>query len=296
MAQILVVDPNEAFSTLLTEELRRQQHAVEAAFTCDEALDTAQAQSFDLALLDMGLEEMGAVALAQSLREISSQMRLIFIPLIGEDLASEVKDIIGYQGVLPKPFFLPELPERIEAALKAPLNGGASVVEEPVLEIFAEPAPPEVEVAELSEASASSPEVETVFQSTISAKVVARHRTEIERALRGLAREIAAEAVLLTVGEQLAASVGRLGGADNRVLADTIIRSWRSAQDVARVLQCEQTGFEMTLAGGGYNLYAIAVEGSTILSVAMRGNTPLGLLRHRARGTADEVAYVCSEG
>lgn len=119
--RVLVADPNMAFATLLQEELRRQGYEVVGASTCAESLDQARAGTLDLALLDMALDEPGAVALGQQLRELHPTLRLMLIPLMGESLAPEVATSLAIQGILPKPFFLPELPERIGAALRAPL-------------------------------------------------------------------------------------------------------------------------------------------------------------------------------
>ena len=302
MADILVVDPNEAFATLLTEELRRQDHQVVSALSYDEALGVAQSRSVDLALIDMGLNGPGAVALAQGLREVRPQLRLVFIPLIGEELAPEVGQLIVYQGVLPKPFFLPELPDRIDQALQMPLEGGQeeSVTVESVSEEAEPPivvAEPAIETAPPPVETSSSP-IEDLYavQSTISADLVARHRREIERALRVLAREIGADAVLLTVGEAVAASAAQMQGELIEVLAETVTGSWRRSLRVAHILDRAQTHFEFNISGGDYSLYAISVDGDTILTVALRSSTPLGLLRHQARGTAEEIAYLCRDG
>ncbi|MFP4344494.1 MAG: response regulator [Anaerolineales bacterium] len=307
MADILVVDPNEAFATLLTEELRRQDHQVVSVLSYDEALGVAQSRSVDLALIDMGLNGPGAVALAQGLREVRPQLRLVFIPLIGEDLAPEVGQLITYQGVLPKPFFLPELPDRIDQALQRPLEGEeqeVARVEEVarIEEVYEEDGPSSVLVEPVTErvpppVEVSSP-LEDIYavQSTISADLVARHRGGIERALRVLARESGADAVLLTVGESVAASAAQMQGELIEVLAETVTGSWRRSLRVAHILDRAQTHFEFNISGGDYSLYAISVDGDTILTVALRNSTPLGLLRHQARGTAEEIAYLCRDG
>jgi CheY-like chemotaxis protein len=303
MADILVVDPNEAFATLLTEELRRQEHQVVSALSYDEALGVAQSRGIDLALIDMGLDGPGAVALAQGLREMQPQLRLVFIPLIGEDLAPEVGELIVYQGILPKPFFLPELPDRIDLALQVPLAGeteaeAAESGEEP------EEAEPPLVVVETVAETADSPvepapaphEDLYAVRSTISADLVARHQGEIERALRVLAREIGADAVLLTVGDAVAASAAQMQGELIEVLAETVTGSWKRSLRVAHILDRAQTHFEFNISGGDYSLYAVSVDGDTILTVALRSSTPLGLLRHQARGAAEEIAYLCRDG
>jgi CheY-like chemotaxis protein len=123
----LVVDPNVAFATLLSEELVRLGHGVTTCTSGAEAVAAAQAarskatqQPVQLALLDMALQAPDALTLGHRLRTLLPSVRLVLIPMIGDDpVLGEGAPAI--QGVLPKPFFLPELPERIEAALQAPL-------------------------------------------------------------------------------------------------------------------------------------------------------------------------------
>lgn len=120
---IMVVDPNEAFATLLSEELKRQGYDVARCFSAEEAITSAKKRMPDLALLDMALEAPDAIVLGQQMRDIEPHVRLMLIPLMGEQLSPE-QAAISVQGVLPKPFFLPELPERIEAALQVPVDEG----------------------------------------------------------------------------------------------------------------------------------------------------------------------------
>ncbi|MGC9522534.1 MAG: response regulator [Anaerolineae bacterium] len=120
----LIVDPNVAFATLLAEELTRLGHEVTQCATGDEAMARARSTAPDLAFLDMALAKPDAVTLARELRGIAPEVRLVVIPLQGEDPACE-PDAPTIQGVLPKPFFLPELPNRIQTILKAPLAHAA---------------------------------------------------------------------------------------------------------------------------------------------------------------------------
>ncbi len=280
MTQVLVVDPNEAFATLLVEELERQGYGVMMANTYADAADAIEVTSFDLALLDMGLEEPGALTLAESLREAQPEVRLMLIPLMGEQLPQEAQANFSIQGVLPKPFFLPELPERVEAALQAPLEKGAAVVaEEPEVEEAVVAAPQTVE--------------EVTATSEISAKVVAQHRAAIERVMQDLAQDISADVVLLSVHDHLVAWIGSLVEAEAEAMAQAVIQSWTTSSEVGRILGHEQVRFEQSISGGDYVLYALSINSTAILTVAIRGTTALGLLRHQARGAANEIAHIC---
>lgn len=278
--RILVVDPNVAFATLLREELQRHGYEVVEASTFEEALACARADGLDLALLDMALEEPGAVALGHQLREIHPTLRLMLIPLLGETLAPEVASSLAIQGVLPKPFFLPELSERIETALRAPLIPlGIKIMD--TLPPPTKPEPPQEPASKASE----NAELKAL---------VAQQRKAIERIMRNLAQEVTADAVVLTVVDEMAAWVGLLQREDANAMAQAVIQGWITSAQVARILGREQVRFEQSIAGGDYMLYALSVNASMILAVAIRGTSALGLLRHRARGAAEEIAALCT--
>jgi CheY-like chemotaxis protein len=286
MTQILVVDPNEAFATLLVEELERQGYDVVMSNTYVDAEAAIDASSFDLALLDMGLEEPGALTLAENLREAQPEARLMLIPLMGEKLPEDARSRLSIQGVLPKPFFLPELPDRIGAALEAPLEA------EPTAEVDA--AEEEVEQAREEPAvAAQQPESPPVIPGAISAKVVAQHRAAIERVMRDLAQDISADVVLLSVRDHLAAWVGSLDEVEAEAMAQAVIQSSTTSSEVGRILGHEQVRFEQSISGGDYVLYALSIDAAAILTVAIRGTTALGLLRHQARGAASDIARIC---
>lgn len=277
MTHILVVDPNEAFAALLDEELQRQGYEVSTTYSYATALEAAGEQTFDLALLDMGLEEPGTLELAHRIRETQPSLRLMLIPMMGEELAPDVTAGLAVQGILPKPFFLPELPERIEAALQAPLKKVEKKTE-----------------TRAKRERKSKPEPVSVVKKSATGSVdtrwVTRNHDAIRRLMQGLAREVMADAVLLTVGDQMNAWVGRLEQAEAEAISQAVLQGWRASAEVARILGREQVRFEQSIAGGEYLLYAIGVNSNAILTVAVSGAVTLGMLRHRARGTAEEIA------
>lgn len=124
--RILVVDPNEAFATLLYEELKREGYDVDMCLNGVDALAAARRHPVNLAVLDMALAGPDALMLAQQLRNLNENLRLMLIPLMGEALSAQAMSL-SVHGVLPKPFFLPELPGLIKAAFDAPLTGIVAV-------------------------------------------------------------------------------------------------------------------------------------------------------------------------
>ena len=278
MAHVLVVDPNEAFATLLGEELQRQGYEVVQAGDEEAARAAARRQRFDLAIIDMGLD--APLPLARDLRRAQSDLRLMLIPLMGQTLPPEAEAKLAIQGVLPKPFFLPDLPAMIEAAMQAPL----AVEPEPA----PQEEPPVRESAPPSADTASPPSDVPLERGRLESNEGA-----IRRLLDDLAREVSANAVLLTFGDEIALWVGSLPAATVQAVADAALQGRRTSAEVARALGREQTGFEQSISGGDYMLYAIGVAPQSLLAIAIQGKSSLGLLRLNARATAREIASLC---
>jgi len=345
---ILVVDPNEPFAILLSEELKREGYDIDMCLRGADALMLARRQHIDLAILDMALANPDAIELAQTLRETDASMRLMLIPLMGETLSPHAATL-AVQGVLPKPFFLPELPGLIEAALSASVDGtapekpavtppitvadaaiapeeiaepsvpllddnifGPEIDVDPVVEIrprAAEapkpavppapapvPSPPPSTVQEtpkpvIAEAQLVPPGEEEGYG--ISYDAFVSHRVEVEQAMNLLLDDVGADAVLLTFGGGLLTWVGGLDQGEAESISRAIIHGWRTSAEVARILGREQVRFEQSIAGGDYMLYALSVEVNAIMGVAVRGSAPLGLMRHHARTTVDQIAQLC---
>ncbi|MBN1250002.1 MAG: hypothetical protein JXC32_20225, partial [Anaerolineae bacterium] len=72
-----------------------------------------------------------------------------------------------------------------------------------------------------------------------------------------------------------------------------VLSGSRTSAEMARILGREQLRFEQSIAGGSYLLYALGIQ-DAILAVTVSGDAPLGLLRHRARATAERIADLCT--
>ncbi len=140
MAQILVIDPNEAFATLLSDELRRLRHKVTIAASGRDAIGEARRRQPDLVLLDLAVSDPGPIETARELRQLYPSLRFMLTHFMGEQAPASLAPIV--QGSLPKPFFLPDLPGQIENALNAPIVGAGLVPEAPAEPAAAEAGPP----------------------------------------------------------------------------------------------------------------------------------------------------------
>ena len=272
-ASILIVDSNRAFAMMFKEGLEQDGgYRVTVATSGGEALQALVTTRFDMAVVDMGLTDPDGATVARSLRQQQNELRLVLIPLVGEGVPSELADL-GIQGALPKPFFLPELPGRISAALAAPMRS---------------PAPPTDGTPVATDVANSDLTSEQPSPPTITNPQVIQEMT-------ALAQEVNAEAVILTVGAELVARTGRLSEEEADELAQAVAASWRTSTRVAQILGREQLRFEQSVEGGEHLFYSLAVAKDVILSVALRAGIPLGLVRHRAKQTVETLRSLMSE-
>ncbi|MFO7742046.1 MAG: response regulator [Anaerolineae bacterium] len=278
---ILIVDSNEGFAAMRQESLEQEgDYRPVVAHSGSEALTIASSETFDLAIVDLGIDTADGLdgpTVARRLRARQNDLRLMLIPLEGDVLSEDVADL-DVQSVLPKPFFLPDLPGLIEDALTQPLGGtkppsGPEPPGAPEQPIEPEDQPPsDLEPADVPYAG--------------SPKVV--------RELEDLAREINAEAVLVTDGEEVVASAGRLSTEILDPLAQLISESYGSSDRVAEVLGRERHRFDQSLEGGEYMVYSLTVAGDLILSAALGADVAMGIVRHRVRGAASRLRGLIS--
>jgi predicted regulator of Ras-like GTPase activity (Roadblock/LC7/MglB family) len=222
-----------------------------------------------MVILDMGLTDPPAAQVAQLVRAQQPDVPLMIIPLDGDLLPPEV-GALGVQGVLTKPFFLPDLPDMVAQAMKArPITTPSPAPEQPNLPPLAAP----VRVA------------------SSSMELWARNETELTSRLSALARELNADAILLTCGNDLVAHSGRFKRQEAEQLARVIVESWHASAKVAQLLGREKVRFEQSMhESGDYLLYSLAVMEDTVLTVALDSSTPLGITRYHTKRTAEAIA------
>jgi CheY-like chemotaxis protein len=254
------VDSDPSFANMLRQALEQiGPYRAVTAESANQALSVLGTAQFDLAVVDLGLVHPDGVTLTRLLRREQPGIRIMVIPLSGEYLPPEM-DGLEVQGVLPKPFFFPELASRFENALLESVATPPEAVEPATQEAAIEVAP--IQDGDL---------------------------TGVLQELNAVCRDLGAEGLLLSRGADLVAQVGRLSteeaGLLIQVLADTRHMSVRIAEIIGR----EASYFEQCLDGGTYTFYALAVTEEVVLSAVLPVNVPLGLIRHRARRTAERL-------
>jgi CheY-like chemotaxis protein len=139
--RILLVEDNPVNRAVATRMLERQGHKVTAALTGRAALDLTRAQSFDVALMDLQMPEMGGLEATEAIRERerTTGKHLPIVAMTAHAMKGDRERCLaaGMDGYLSKPIQAKDLAEAIDAALSpTSLNAAAAVHE-----VQPEPAP-----------------------------------------------------------------------------------------------------------------------------------------------------------
>lgn len=286
---ILIVDSNEAFATILKEGIDISgDYQATLVTTALEARNEATRGHLAMAIVDLGLEDEDPVELLQTLRERHPELRLMVIPVDG--MPNEVLEL-GIQGTLSKPFFLPDIPVQIEEAMSRPVGAPADEAELEagvVIEAPSEAARPEEPTPVVAAEPALRPAPPSPSPELLDH--LASEASRLTDHLMSLSRELNADAVLLTYGAELIAYAGHLGRAEAEGLAHRVSDSWQASARVAAALGQEKVRFEQSLhEGKDYLLYSLAASGEIVLSVALRADRPLGMIRYNTKQTAEAL-------
>ncbi len=307
ISSILIVDSNEAFATILKEGIE-QAEEFQATVISDgnEALQMVGSTLFDLVIVDMGLTDPDGADLARTLREQAPDLRLMLIPLMGEDLSPSVADL-DVQGVLTKPFFFPELPGIISGALNR--NVGQTLPTEPppateppaavpaTSEETPSPPPPAPAIPSLTPVEGAALDAASAQRlSEVCAMISSRQMQHITQAMSRLTQDVGADVVILTCSGGLISHAGRLSVEEAESLAQIVGENWRTSARVAKILGQEQLRFEQSVEGGEHMFYSLALTEDIILSAALSTTVPLGMIRHSAKSTADALRRVLQMG
>jgi CheY-like chemotaxis protein len=260
--KVLVVDRNEAFAAVLRDMLETDGgYQVQVARTGSDALAILMQVDFDLTIVDMDLdpEDMSYYDLIRSVKQVQPTMRLMLIPLMGEDLPPEA-DELGLQGTLSKPFFADDLLPGIQDAL------------------VREVAPPS-----LQHTTPSPP------------KSAGLAHSDVQTVLAELARETNADTILLVSrasgGDDVIAHLGALDEVGVSTLAGLVLETVSAAQATAQFLGQPHRPFEHSMfEGQSLRLYVMSLSQGMMLVVVTPTSTPLGTIRYNLRRAGRDLA------
>ncbi|MGQ9667845.1 MAG: response regulator [Anaerolineae bacterium] len=257
---ILVVDNDPAFAQMLCQTIiQALGYTAEAAVSAKDAWSRLARAEFDMAIIDTGLQDTIPLEFVREVRRRRPTLRLVLIPLEGEELDDSFRTI-EVQGVLPKPFFFDDLQAILRQAVE-------------------------------SQPAAARPEERPAVSTSPAPTTVSRDQAII-RVVGELQRELVSEAVLLVGPMGVALASGEIGRVEPEALAPLLRRQYADSQEIMGLLgEAEEAGvYHGYLEGGRRRIYWQAVRPGWLLACVLGADTPLGILRYHMRQAAERLA------
>jgi len=114
--QLLLVDDEKDFVNILSKRFKRRNIDVTKAFSGAEAIQALRGQEFDVAVLDLKMEDMDGIEVLKVLKIMAPRLAVIMLTGHGSAEAAEQGLKLGAFDYLTKPCELDELLEKIMAA------------------------------------------------------------------------------------------------------------------------------------------------------------------------------------
>ena len=117
--RLLLVDDEEGFANVLAKRIRRRNIDVTKAFSGSEAIQALRLQAFDVAVLDLKMEDLDGLEVLKIFKIMDPQLAVIMLTGHGSTEAAKQGLDLGAFDYLTKPCELEELLEKITAAYRA---------------------------------------------------------------------------------------------------------------------------------------------------------------------------------
>jgi DNA-binding NtrC family response regulator len=114
--RLLLVDDEKDFVNILSKRIKRRNIDVAKAFSGAQAIQALRGQEFDVAVLDLKMEDMDGIEVLKMLKIMDPQLAVIMLTGHGSAEAAEQGIKLGAFDYLTKPCGLEELLEKIMEA------------------------------------------------------------------------------------------------------------------------------------------------------------------------------------
>ena len=114
--RLLLIDDEKDFVNILSKRLKRRSIEVKKAFSGAKAIQALRGQEFDVAVLDLKMEDMDGIEVLKMLKIMDPRLAVIMLTGHGSAEAAEQGIKLGAFDYLTKPCELEDLLEKIMAA------------------------------------------------------------------------------------------------------------------------------------------------------------------------------------
>lgn len=116
--RLLLVDDEEGFVSVLTKRMVRRNINVTVALSGTEGIQALRKQDFDVAVLDLKMEDMDGIEVLKIFKKMYPEMAVIMLTGHGSEQAAKEGMEYGAFDYLTKPCELEELIEKIHESVK----------------------------------------------------------------------------------------------------------------------------------------------------------------------------------
>jgi len=117
--RLLFVDDEVGFTEVISKRLRKRGMLVKAVFTGTDAVQAIRKQDFDVAILDLKMEDMDGIEVLKIFKKAYPEMAVIMLTGHGSQTAAKEGLKYGAFDYLTKPCDLEDLVEIINQAVQA---------------------------------------------------------------------------------------------------------------------------------------------------------------------------------
>jgi len=114
--KVLLVDDEMGFADILTKRLGRRGMTVTPVYTGTEAIQTIRKNDFDVAVLDLKMEDMDGIEVLKIFKKAYPEMEVIMLTGHGSEKAAKEGIEYGAFDYLTKPCELEDLVKKINEA------------------------------------------------------------------------------------------------------------------------------------------------------------------------------------
>lgn len=118
--RLLVIEDERKIARVITESLKREKYAVDAAYDGEEGFNLADSQPYDLLIVDRMLPGLEGAEIVKKLRENGKNMPIMFLTALSTTEDKTLGLDVGADDYLTKPFAIDELLARVRALLRRP--------------------------------------------------------------------------------------------------------------------------------------------------------------------------------